>query len=241
MKAQPNLWLAVATMLLAQAVACGSLPSPTPAPTPKPTPDPQLALRRAVSQVLELESAAFTLEHQAGSTILFPGLEMSKASGAVDVPDKIRLRVEAQSTIPRSFVEINIVTIGDKAWMTDFITGQWRQVPLEALPVDFSDLGRTLAEIIESVRDPRLVGSQELEGRDTYRIEGRVQSEDLAALVPGAGEGFEVVLMLWLDQDDDLLRRVLITGQVVPSDIPGTVRLLTLEDINLPVDITVPE
>jgi len=241
MKARPNLCLAMAAMLLAQAMACGSLPSPTPTPTPKPTPDPQVTLRRAVSLVLEMESAAFTLEHQAGSTILFPGLEMSKASGVVDIPDRIRLRVEAQSTIPRAFVEINVVIIGDQAWMTDFISGQWRQVPLESLPVTFSDLGRTLADIIEAVRDPRLVGSQELEGRDTYRIEGRVQSEDLAALVPGAGEGFEVVLMLWLDQDDGLLRRVLITGQVVPSDIPGAVRLLTLEDINLPVDITVPE
>ena len=241
MKARPNLWLAIAAMLLAQAVACGSLPSPTPTPTPKPTPDPQVTLRRAVSQVLEMESAAFTLEHQVGSTILFPGLEMSKASGVVDIPDKIRLRVEAQSTIPRSFVEINVVIIGDQAWMTDFITGQWRQVPPESLPVTFSDLGRTLADIIEAVRDPRLVGPQELDGRNTYRIEGRVQSEDLAALVPGAGEGFEVVLMLWLDQDDGSLRRVLISGQVVPSDIPGAVRLLTLEDINLPVDITVPE
>lgn len=239
MKARPNLWLAMAAMLLAQAVACGSLPSPTPTPTP--TPDPQVTLRRAVSQVLEMKSAAFTLEHQVGSTILFPGLEMSKASGVVDIPNKIRLRVEAQSTIPRSFVEINVVIIGEQAWMTDFISGQWRQVPLESLPVTFSDLGRTLADIIEAVRDPRLIGSQALEGRDTYRIEGRVQSEDLAALVPGAGEGFEVVLMLWLDQDDGLLRRVLITGQVVPSDIPGAVRLLTLEDINLPVDITAPE
>ena len=61
--------------------------------------------------------------------------------------------------MPRSFVEINVVTIGDLAWMTDFITGQWRQVPLASLPVRFSDLGRTLADIIDAVQDPHVVGS----------------------------------------------------------------------------------
>lgn len=166
---------------------------------------------------------------------------MNKASGVVEVPDKLRLTVEAELESPRSYVEINVITIGDRAYIKDLFFGQWREEPTEALPVNFVNFGRTLGDIMAAVHDPKLVGSEELAGRAYHRLEGVVQSEDLADLVPGAGQGFDVVLELWLDQEDGLLRQVLITGQVVPSDIPDTVRLLTLDDINVPVHITPPK
>jgi hypothetical protein len=37
------------------------------------------------------------------------------------------------------------------------------------------------------------------------------------------------------------LLQVRITGKVLPTDIPDAVRLLTLDDINVPVSITAPE
>ena len=241
MKFLPYLWVAVVIILAVHQAGCAGSPSPTPATTPEPPLDPQAALRRAVTRLLQLESLAFTLEHQTGTTALFPGLEMSRASGVVDIPDSFRLRVEAESAFPRSFVEINIVTIEGRAYMTDFVSGEWREVPLEALPINLGNFGQSLADIVESVEGPMLVGTENLQGIDTHRIKGRVRSDDLGALVPGAGEGFEVELELWLDQDGGLLRQALITGQVLPSDIPGAQRLLTLDDIDLPVDISAPK
>lgn len=233
-------WLAVAVAGAALGVGCGSAPSSSPTVTPEPKLDPRAALRRATTQLLELESAAFTLEHLAGNTTLFPGLVMTKASGVVDIPDKVRLRVEAESSMPRSYVEINVVTIGDRAYMTDIFSGQWRQVPVEYLPVSFSQLGQTLAGIVEAVEDPLWAGSLVLKGRNTLRISGHVPSQALASLVPGAAAGLDVGLELRLDQGDGLLRQVLIKGPVVPGDIPDAVRLLTLDGINLPVDIVPP-
>ena len=58
--------------------------------------------------------------------------------------------------------------------------------------------------------------------------------------MPGAGEGFPVDLELWLDRDQGLLQQVLIVGRVVPTDDTDTVRELTLEDINQPVEIEAP-
>jgi ACT domain-containing protein len=46
-------------------------------------------------------------------------------------------------------------------------------------------------------------------------------------------------LEFWLDQDG-LLQQVLIIGRVVATDIPETVRKLTLENINQPVTIEPP-
>ena len=58
--------------------------------------------------------------------------------------------------------------------------------------------------------------------------------------MPGSGEGFPVQLDLWLDRSQGLLQQVHIIGRVVPTDAPNTVRQLTLEDINQPVNIEPP-
>ena len=66
--------------------------------------DVRSALRDAVTEVLRLESAAFTLEHLKGTTALIPGfLEMRRVSGEVDIPNRFRLKVEAETVLPRSF------------------------------------------------------------------------------------------------------------------------------------------
>jgi hypothetical protein len=166
---------------------------------------------------------------------------MKKATGVVDIPDRLRLTVEAELAAPRMFVEINVITIGEEAYMTDFFSGQWRTVPLETLPVNFLDFGQTLADIVDAVAGPSFSGVEEIEGRPYQRITGTVPSEALAALVPGAAEGLEVGLELWLDRESFLLSRVLITGPVLTGDVPETVRLLLIDDFNVPVDITPPE
>lgn len=228
-------------MILALAAGCGSSPTPVPTVTVEPTPDPKATLALAVANLLELRSAGFTLEHQAGSTTLLPGLVMKKATGVVDIPDRLRLTVEAEVAAPHTFVEINVITIGEEAYMTDFFSGQWRSVPLASLPVNFLDFGQTLADIVDAVAGPSFSGVEDIEGRQHQSITGVVPSEALAALVPGAAEGLEVELELWLDREVSFLRQVVITGPVLTGDIPETVRLLSIHDVNVPVDIVPPE
>ena len=236
-----SMFMVYGSLLLALATGCGSGVTASPAKPPEQETDPKVALRQAVFEILRLESAAFTLEHLRGTTALIPGfLEMNKVSGVVDIPDRFRLKVQAESLFPPAFVEINIVVIEDRAFMTDPGTGRWSEQAPESLPINLSNLGRTLANIIEAVEAPTLLGSEELKGYDTYRIEGRIKSQNLSELVPGADEGLDVRLDLWLDRDRSLLRKVLITGRVVSSDAADTVRLLTLDDINLPVEISPP-
>ncbi len=234
--------VAMGAILLIAAVGCGAASTTAATVPPGLEFDVRTALRDAVTEVLQLESAAFTLEHLKGTTALIPGfLEMTRVSGEVDIPDKFRLKVEAVMLIPRSFVEIGVITIGDQAYMTNPITKEWRQVEPSALPFTLSDISRTLAGIIEAVDEPTLVGLERLGDRDTHHIQGSILSQDLAELVPGAGEGFDVRLGLWLATPGNLLLQVLISGMVVPTDEPDTVRRLTLDDINVPVDISPPK
>ncbi len=232
-------WLLAGALMVGLALACSAEERPT--LTSGPPQNLREILRQSVSRLLVLDSVAFTLEQQKGTTTIFPGLEMSKASGLVDIPDKVRISVEAELAFPRSFVEIRIVTIGDQAYITDFLSGEWRQVSPEVLPVSFGNLGQTLADITKAVKTPALVASERLGGRETHHIKGTIQSEDLSGLVPGAGQGFSVDLDIWLDQSDGLLVQALIVGKVVPTDIPDARRLLTLDELDVPVDITAPE
>ena len=202
--------------------------------------DPGPAMSQAVAQLLALESASFTLDHLEGSTILVPGVLMTKVSGEVSIPGRFSVTVEAESEFPKSYIEISIITIDDTAYMTDILSGRWNQISADSLPFNLSGLGQTLADIVEAVQEPTVIGQERLGDLDTLHIKGQIASEDLSELVPGAGQGFTVQLELWLDQSQGLLQQVHIIGRVVPTDKTNTLRQLTLEDINQPVVIEPP-
>ena len=202
--------------------------------------DPGPAMSQVVAQLLALESASFTLDHLEGSTILVPGVLMTKVSGEVSIPGRFSVTVEAESEFPKSYIEISIITIDDTAYMTDILSGRWNQISADSLPFNLSGLGQTLADIVEAVQEPTVIGQERLGDLDTLHIKGQIASEDLSELVPGAGQGFTVQLELWLDQSQGLLQQVHIIGRVVPTDKTNTLRQLTLEDINQPVVIEPP-
>ena len=230
--------LLAAFVVLSLVSACSS-DTPTESPDRLPRIDIGLAMPQAVGQLLALKSAAFSLEHLEGSTELVPGVLMTKVSGEVSIPDRFKVTVEAESEFPKSYLEISIITIDDTAYMTDIFTGRWNKISTASLPFNISGLGQTLAGIIDAVKQPRAVRAERLNGIDTVLIKGQIASENLSELVPGSAEGFPVELEFWLDQDGSL-QQVLIIGRVVATDIPETVRKLTLENINQPVVIEPP-
>ena len=232
-------FLTVALLMVGLLAACGTnLATETPEDGVEVDPGP--VLEQAVTQLLALESASFSLNHLKGSTALVPGVSMTKVSGEISIPDRFSVTVEAQSEFPKSYLEISIVRIEDTAYMTSIFGGGWNQISPDSLPFNLFGLGQTLAGIMDAMQAPQVLGEERLNGIDTLYIGGALDSQDLAQLVPGAGEGFPVGLELWLDQSRGLLQKVLIVGRVVPMDDTDTVRELTLRDITQPVNIEVP-
>ncbi|PKB81515.1 MAG: hypothetical protein BZY88_06235 [SAR202 cluster bacterium Io17-Chloro-G9] len=232
-------WLIAGVLLIVLTIACSG--EDRPALTEGAPRALGEILEQSVARLLALESVAFTLEQEKGITELVTGVEMSKAYGVVDIPDRFSLTVEAQLVSPRIFLEIGVIVIGDQAYVTDLLSSKWGRASLASVPVNVSNLGQTLADITKAIKTPVLVGPERVSGRETYHIKGSIQSEDLAGLVPGAGQGFKVDLDMWLDRSDNLLVQAVIEGKVVPTDIPDARRLLTLDEFDVPVDITAPE
>ena len=229
----------VVCLLLLVSASCVSTPDST--VTQPPTQDAQALLRRAASRMLALESLSFVLEHQAGSTELFPGVGMTKATGVVDIPDKFSISLEAQMAKPRAYVELSAIRVGDRAYMTDLITGRWRQVELATVPVNLGNLGETLADIVAAVQSPESVGVETLAGYKTVRIRGQILSQELAQLIPRAAQGFNVGLDLWGEASQGLVVQALITGRVMATDVAEAARLLTFDGFDDPVDIGPPQ
>ena len=202
--------------------------------------DAEPVLLQAVEQLMGLESASFSLNHIKGSTVLMPGVLMTKISGEISIPDRSRVTVEAQIEFPKSYVEIDIVRIQKTAFMTSIFGGDWNQVSAESLPFNLSGLGLTMAEIVDAIQNPKVLGEERLNGIDTLLIGGMVNPKDLVKLVPGAEGDVRVDLKLWINREDGLLRRALIAGRVVPTDGVDTVRDLILKNINQPVVIDAP-
>ena len=231
--------LVTAFLLAGLLVACGT-DFTTRTPEDQVEIDPGLVLKQAMTQLLALESASFTLDHLKGSTVLMPGVSMTKVSGEVSIPDRFNVTVEAQSKSLKSYLEIGMVTIEDTAYMTGIFGGGWNQISPDSLPFNLLRLGQTLANIVKAMEEVRVLGEEQRNGINTLYIGGEIDSQDLSELVPGAGDGFPVGLELWLDRKQGQLQRALIVGRVVPTDEIDTVRELTLTDINQPVEIEAP-
>ena len=157
-------------------LSCGSSAQATPVPisSPMPTPSPREVLQQSSERMLSLDTAHFVLEHEAGgSSVLFPGVDILRIEGRVDMPDRFSIEVEAMSRFPRSFIPINLVAVVGQARMTDFLnTDKWNDVPLDSLPFDFGDLGRTLGDIIAAVEDPVFETSEKVDGVLSWSVVG---------------------------------------------------------------------
>ena len=229
--------LALLVLLVSSACSAGQ---PTPTPTHEPV-DPREALQLTVERLTALQSVSFDLKHLVGYTNLLPGILMNRAYGSALVPGKFHIVVEGELLFPRSYLEIEMISIEGKSYMTNLVNGQWEEVPPETLPIDLGDFGVTLAAIVEEVQSPELLGHDRLDGVDVYHIGGNITSEVLKGLVPTAGTGFPVELEMWTERETGMLRQALIKGQVVVTDVEDSQRKLVLDGPNEPVTVEPPD
>ncbi len=230
----------ILVMALLPAIAlasCSQQPAATPMPSPTPV-NPKAELMRTVERLLKMESVVFVLEQTVGTTVLSPGIEMNRAYGTVIVPEKFDVTVEAQ--VANLYIELGMASIDGVFYMTNPLTGQWTVVLPEAIPINLLAIGNTLAGIVQSVQSPDLLAATVLDGIDVYHIRGGLRSEDLRELVPGADDGYTVMLEIWMERHSGTLRKATITGQVTDSDVPNAMRVLTLDNINQSATIEPP-
>ena len=117
-------------------------------------------------------------------------------------------------------------------------------MPLEQVPFNFAGLGPTLRDVLFMIRDGdgAITGSESVMGAQTIRVEGNISSEQLSDLITSVDSGHAVTLTFWIDETElSLLRQLRIAGQLYDDDGPETTRLVTIDGINVPVEIELPD
>lgn len=230
--------LAMGVLLLA--AACQSEQAAEPAPA-----DPaELSVEDLVASVADglaaMTSAQFEMIDELESGVKFFGTTFKSMEAEVRSPDRVRMVVDVVAP-GLGFAEVEILAVGEQAFMKFSRDAPWLPLPLDQVPFNFGAVGPTLSEVVRNISGPSVTGEETVLDRPTIRLEGQVMSDDLSTLITSADAGHEVTLTLWVEEGDHTLRQLVIAGKLFNDDAPETRRLLIISGVNVPVDIQLPD
>lgn len=249
-------WSLISLLLLALLVAAcagGSRDAvretvlPTPTPTPQPTAQEILTGSAAVTEAAE--SMRFTLGHPNGS-IFVDGIsaKITDADGIWNAAEGAELTIGGYlvsgpeaATEDGIFVRMKLVITPDAYYLVDPISRDWTKQPYGAVPLPVERLAGIMAEIIRGIEDPELLDDVRIDGDPAYQIRGSAPASVMGWTLLDTADRPDVTVILSIDQDDLLPRKVLIIGPVGQHDAADTARELIISDINSPLPITVPQ
>lgn len=211
--------------------------TPPPTPTPEPTLEDRIASTRAV--LATIATARITMVDELETGARFFGTTFKSLEADLRAPDSFRMVVDVVAP-GLGFVEIEMLGIGDEAYMKFSADAPWTSLPADQVPFNFVGVGVTLGEIIAVMADASTAGRESIDGAETIRVDGSVMSDDLMSLIRDADPGHPVTLSLWIGEADHALRQILIDGRIYDDDGPETRRLLTIMT-GVPVDIQLPD
>lgn len=200
-------------------------PSPTPSPTREPSPTPTEALSEeeqflqdVADRWAETDTVHFeldidgTVHLDANNTI-----ELESAGGDLARPD--RAAAEADISIGFADFDVSIIVIGDDAYMTNFLNGDWERAPggFDFNPALLFDDSEGIANVLREMREPELLGTEQIDGREAQHTTGLVSQGVIDDLVAGSLTGNDIRIDVWADaENNDLLRITL----AEPGDDP---------------------
>lgn len=232
--------LAIAVSILAflfTSAGCGEESGPSPTPTPALSG----LLTNAGERMAAISTAKLTMidEKESGAKFYLSTIKSMEAQ--VKAPDSFKILVNAEAPV-FGFVEIEMIGIGEKAFLRFTKEAPWAPLPLKQVPFNFAGLGQTMRDVLFMVRDGdgAVTGSESVNGSQTVRVDAKILSEHLSDLITSVDPGHEVVLTLWIDEADQSLKQMRIAGRIYNDDGPETSRLLTIYDIDVPVEIEHP-
>lgn len=229
----------VATVtFLSLATSCGGESTPTP------TPAPVLSdvLTSAGEKMAAIATAQFSMVDEKESGAKFFETTFKSMEAEIKTPDSFRMLVDVMAPA-FGFVQIEMLGVGDLAFMKFSKDAPWAPLPLDQVPFNFRDLGMTLRDIIHMIRDGdgAITGAESIQSGQAVLVEGTLRSERLSNLLSDVDPGHTMTITMWINEADHALRQLRLAGQLYDDDGPETTRLVTINAIDAPVDIKLPD
>ena len=240
-------WVLVG-LLISSAVACVYTPQQDPYVPP---PAPEELLGESAAGLRDLRSFKFSLAHQPGSIYYRDNagshIKATEITGEWDVETGLALVIDAYlvrsrevEAVSGAYFPLQMVLVPDGLYITDPLSGQWVLQSPELAIISVGSLNQEMAELVSQIANSRLEGVENVDGRETYKVLGRVPASAMDWLPIDPGENAQANITLWIDRTDSLPRKVHFLGAIGQYDDPGTMRQLTLWHFNQSVRINPP-
>jgi hypothetical protein len=219
-----------------------SIPTPGPTPTPTPTPLPADVAARAGERMLSVNSLHFTIELSGKLAYLDdpPTLALKRAEGDVERPDSVRAIVRLSSFGITS--EVGIIGIGSDQFVTNPLNQQWEKIPPGQGwyfdPAILFDPEYGIQAILKG-SDWMLDTGKDEEDQAYYILHGQLPGKQLWLLTSGMIVSGEVVMDVWVSQEDDYVRRIQLVELGSDPEDP-TQWLIEFSAFDEPVNIKAP-
>jgi hypothetical protein len=200
--------------------------------------DPATLLQRSAAAVQDAGTFHFRLTHENGSTPLPLSLQLTSAEGDFEVPGKLAADVRAKAAGSIN-VSVKVVAIDDQTWITNPFTRDWQRLPGASLR-DLADPGTLVTALLPKVQDPTVGDGGEVDGVQTLKIEGTIDSGELREALGFARAGHSVRVEAWIGAEDSLPRRIRLGGRLVSDENENVQRQIDLSRFGEPVQINPP-
>ena len=224
--------------LLFLVASCGGESTPTPTPTPVLSD----VLTSAGERVAAMSTAKFSVVDEKETGAKFFETTFKSMEAEIEAPNSFRMKVDVVAAA-FGFVEIEMLGVGEQAVMKFSKDAPWVPLPVDQVPFNLRDLGMTLRDVIHMIRDGdgAITGAESIQGAQAVLVEGTLPSQRLSNLITDVDPGHTMTITMWIDEGDHALRQLRLAGQLYDDDGPETTRLVTINAIDVPVDIKLPE
>ena len=200
-------------------------------------PDTHQLITQAQAAIQKVQSYHFNLAVDNPGT--GAALIIKTADGDVLVPDK--LKATANVLVFGNVVQVQIIAIGDKQYVTDPITNKWMHTSGLLDPRTLSDPKTGIAAILGHIQNPGTPTDANVDGKPCWSIDGTLDAKYLAGITGGgAPAGTMDKINTCIGKSDKLPYVIKITGIAAPGDTDKTARTIKLSKFNENLTITAP-
>ena len=155
------------------------------------------------------------------------------------VPDK--LKANANALVIGNTVQVQIVAIGDKQYVTDPISGKWTSTTGLLDPRTLSDSQTGVAAILGHIQNPGTPTDSNVDGTSCWSIDGKLDAKYLTAITGvGTPAGTQVNVTTCIGKQDHLPYLIRMSGVTVQGDTDKTVRTFKLSKFGEQLTIVAP-
>ena len=200
-------------------------------------PDTHQLMMQAQAAIQKVQSYHFNLAVDNPGT--GAALIIKTADGDVLVPDK--LKATANVLVFGNVVQVQIIAIGDKQYVTDPITNKWMHTSGLLDPRTLSDPKTGIAAILGHIQNPGTPTDANVDGKPCWSIDGTLDAKYLVGITGGgAPAGTMDKINTCIGKSDKLPYVIKITGIAAPGDTDKTARTIKLSKFNENLTITAP-